>query len=63
MTIYLRSFSSPYELIDSSKSTIDSLNFSGIFKFNSAIQNNYYIVSKSSSTLETWSKEGGFLRN
>lgn len=52
----LRNSNSPYEIIDSAKSTIDSLTFTGSFVFNNLTSGNYYVVLKHRNSLETWSK-------
>lgn len=57
--VYLRSYVSPYPLIDSSKTVIDSLNFSGLCFFNNAPTGTYYIVVKHRNGIETWSKNNG----
>jgi len=59
VSLYLRSSSSPYSLIDSAKGTIDSTSFSGLFNFSNAPSGNYYIVVKHFQSIETWSKPGG----
>jgi hypothetical protein len=48
----------PYSAIDSAKSTIDSVTFTGSFSF-SQPSGTYYIVIKNRNTIETWSKSGG----
>ncbi|MBK8553188.1 MAG: SBBP repeat-containing protein [Ignavibacteria bacterium] len=58
MKVYLRNTSSPFNIVDSSKSKLDS---SGTGKFNfSDITNgtNYYIVLKHRNSIETWSSGG-----
>jgi len=40
---YLRDVSSPYNIIDSAKSIIDSTNFNGNYRFYNASTGNYYI--------------------
>ncbi len=57
--VYLRNTSSPYAITDSAKGVIDSLNFTGLFLFNSAPSGTYYIVTKHFNSIETWSKAGG----
>lgn len=57
--IYLRSASSPYTIIDSSKSMLDSLSLMGTFIFGNLTTGNYYIAVKHRNGLETWSKSGG----
>jgi hypothetical protein len=57
--VYLRNSFSPYAKIDSSKTVIDSVNFSGSLIFNNAASGNYYITVNHRNSLETWSKPGG----
>ncbi len=59
VTVFLRDASSPFALRDSSKRSIDSLNFSGDFTFFDAPTGLYYIVVKHFQCIETWSKAGG----
>ncbi|MEO8210370.1 MAG: glycoside hydrolase family 9 protein, partial [bacterium] len=56
---YLRNVSSPYNIVDSSKAVVDSLNFSGSFLFSNLTSGTYYIVVKHRNSIETWSKSGG----
>ena len=56
---YLRNISSPYGIIDSAKSIIDSVTFTGNFIFTNAPSGNYYVQTKHRNSLETWSKSGG----
>jgi len=58
-TVYLRNLSSPYLKVDSAKSVVDSVNFTGSFTFPNAPAGTYYIAAKHFNTLETWSKAGG----
>lgn len=57
--IYLRNTSSPYNIVDSAKSVIDSVTFTGSFLFANAPSGTYYLQVKSRNGLETWSKAGG----
>ena len=57
--IYLRNVSSPYAVVDSAKSGIDSVNLTGSFLFNNAPTGTYYLQVKGRNCLETWSKAGG----
>jgi pimeloyl-ACP methyl ester carboxylesterase len=59
ITAYLRNIYSPYSIIDSSKSLIDSNTFKGNFLFLNAISGDYYVVLKHRNSVETWSKSGG----
>lgn len=56
---YLRNAKSPYNITDSSKAVIDSVSFTGNFKFNVAPAGTYYITVKHRNSIETWSKVGG----
>lgn len=56
---YLRNSSSPYSVVDSSKAVIDSVTLTGEFRFNNALNGNYYIALKHRSFIQTWSKSGG----
>ncbi|MBK8383905.1 MAG: hypothetical protein IPL16_18860 [Ignavibacteria bacterium] len=58
-TVYLRNTASPYSKVDSAKSVMDSVNFTGSFTFPNASAGTYYIAAKHFNTLETWSKAGG----
>ena len=58
-TVYLRNTASPYSKVDSAKSVVDSVNFTGSFTFPNAPAGTYYIAAKHFNTLETWSKAGG----
>ncbi|MBK9331959.1 MAG: exo-alpha-sialidase [Ignavibacteria bacterium] len=57
--VYLRNTSPPYAVVDSAKSVIDSLNFTGSFLFANAPNGTYYLQVKSRNCIETWSKAGG----
>ncbi|HMS33736.1 MAG TPA: choice-of-anchor B family protein [Ignavibacteria bacterium] len=59
VTVYLRNASSPFALVDSAKTSVDSINLSGNFKFSKAATGNYYIVVKYFNAIETWSRAGG----
>ena len=60
---FLRSASSPYNIIDSSKALIDSVSFTGSFKFNTAPSGTYYVVIKHRNSIETWSRLSGEIYN
>ncbi|MBK8551621.1 MAG: choice-of-anchor B family protein [Ignavibacteria bacterium] len=60
---YLRETFSPYNIVDSSASVIDSVTFTGNFKFNKSASGTYYIVLKHRNCIETWSKAGGYYYN
>ncbi len=56
---YLRNITTPFAVIDSAKSVIDSVNYTGNFLFSNAPTGTYYIQLKHRNALETWSKSGG----
>ncbi len=58
-TIYIRNNFFPYQIRDSAKITIDSLDFTGSFNTSALTTGNYYFVIKGKNTIETWSKSGG----
>ncbi len=58
-TFYLRNVASPYTIVDSAKSVIDSITASGTVTFANAVTGTYYLVVKGRNILETWSKAGG----
>ncbi|MDZ4712872.1 MAG: endonuclease [bacterium] len=53
--VYLRNSGSPYNIVDSAKAVIDSVNFTGSFNFVNAVSGNYYIVITNRNSIETWS--------
>jgi len=55
VTVYLHSNTSPYNIIDSARSLIDSVTFSGTFSFLNAAGGNYYFSVKHRNCIETWS--------
>lgn len=57
--IYLRNAVSPFSIVDSAKSVIDSITFNGSYTFTNAPSGNYYIQTKHRNSIETWSKSGG----
>jgi len=59
VSVYLKSVTSPYQNIDSSRGVIDSLTFTGNFGFRNAPSGNYFIMVKHRNSIETWSKAGG----
>lgn len=64
MRVYLRNSSAPYNIIDSSRSILDS-NGNGMFDFHKAQNNaNYFISLKHRNSLETWSSSAvSFISN
>jgi len=63
VTAYLHQNVSPYSRIDSSRSVIDSVLFTGHLKFSNAPAGNYYVAIKHFNSIETWSKSGGIPLN
>lgn len=63
VTVYIRNTTSPYSIIDSSKGNIDSINFSGVYRFSNVTTGSYYIVVKHSNCIDVWSKAGGITTN
>ncbi|HMQ69147.1 MAG TPA: aryl-sulfate sulfotransferase, partial [Ignavibacteria bacterium] len=61
VTAYIRNSSSPFSIIDSAKSVIDSVSLTGDFIFYNATTGNYYISIKHRNGIETWSRSGGEL--
>lgn len=57
--VYLRNTNSPYSIVDSAKSTIDSVSLTGNFGFKNTPTGNYYIMILHRNSIETWSKAGG----
>lgn len=58
---YLASSQPPFNVVDSARFVIDSLNLSGLLTFRNAPTNVYYLVLKHFNSIETWSKPGGTL--
>ncbi|MCB0728437.1 MAG: aryl-sulfate sulfotransferase, partial [Ignavibacteriae bacterium] len=56
---YVRSSSSPFGIVDSALSVVDSVNFNGNFRFYNVPDGTYYVSTKHRNGLETWSKAGG----
>jgi len=52
---YLRESISPYSIIDSAISVLDSVNYSAEFIFGNAGSSNYYVDVKHFNSIETWS--------
>ncbi|MCB0728478.1 MAG: hypothetical protein KDD00_13520 [Ignavibacteriae bacterium] len=63
--VYLRNGSSPFNVVDSAVSVVDSVSLTGNFEFDNAPDGNYYfdvVYRKSPQTrngIATWSKNGG----
>ncbi len=56
--VSLRNAFSPYEIIDTAISAIDSLTFNASLVFRAAKNGNYFITVKTFNTIETWSSAG-----
>ncbi|MEO8665247.1 MAG: aryl-sulfate sulfotransferase [Ignavibacteria bacterium] len=59
VALYLRNTIAPYDIVDSARSVIDSVNFKGVFTFYNTVSGNFYISVRHRNGMETWSKEGG----
>lgn len=59
ITVYLHNAVSPFAIIDSAKSIIDSVSLSGLFTFNNISSGTYYLDVRHYNTIQTWSKAGG----
>ncbi len=59
VTAYVRNIISPFSIIDSSRSVIDSSGLTGSFTFYNVATGTYYISTRHRNSLETWSKEEG----
>ncbi len=59
LSVYMHSVTSPYNVIDSAKSLVDTITFRGIFNFPNITTGVYYAVVKYKNGLETWSRNGG----
>lgn len=55
MTAFLRNSVSPYLIIDSARSVIDSVTFTGAFNFTNTLSGSYYLEVKGKNIIETWS--------
>jgi len=54
-TVTLRNSSSPYAVVDFTKSVINNVSFTGSFNMMNAATGNYYVVVTHRNTIETWS--------
>lgn len=54
--VYLRNSVFPFDIADSSASTLDSITFSGTFIFNNLSSGSYYIELKHRNSIQTWSR-------
>lgn len=57
--VYLRNNVTPFAIVDSAKTVLDSSSFSMRCIFNNSASGSYYIVLKHRNTIETWSRPGG----
>lgn len=57
--VFVRQSNSPYNLIDSAQTVIDSVSFKGLCQFNNTPNGKYYLQIRHRNSLETWSKSGG----
>ncbi len=57
VTVYLKNSASPYAIVDSSTSTLDSITLKGTFGFLPSVNSggSYYIEVKHKNSIETWS--------
>lgn len=56
--IYLRNTSSPFSIVDTSVSTLDSVGTGTFYFSNISNGTNYYIIIKHRNSIETWSNSG-----
>lgn len=59
VTAYLRNTNSPYNIVESVKSVVDSATITGNFRYYNVTSGNFYISVNHRNSLETWSKAGG----
>ena len=59
VNVYLRKNTSPFAIVDSAKTTLDSASMSMTCVFNNSASGNYYLNIRHRNTIETWSKSGG----
>ncbi|MEO6693885.1 MAG: hypothetical protein ABIY50_06070 [Ignavibacteria bacterium] len=57
--ILVRNTFAPYAIVDSGKSIIDSVSFTGAYNFTNTTTGTYFIVAKHRNSIETWSKSPG----
>jgi len=53
--VFLRNLSPPYAVVDSAKSIIDAISFTGLFNMLHTAPGNYFIEVRHRNTIETWS--------
>jgi len=57
VTMFLRKGTSPYEIVDSARSVLDSVDYFPLFDFARVnLSESYYLVIKHRNSIETWSK-------
>lgn len=59
MKVFLRYSSFPYSFLDSAVGTIDSVSYSGLYRFYNAPSGTYYLSTRHANSIETWSRPGG----
>jgi len=59
LRVFQNSITSPYNIVDSTRTIIDSISFTGVCNFMNATSGKYYTVIKYKNGLETWSRSGG----
>lgn len=59
VTAYVRNAAAPYNIVDSARSNIDSVNFNGNFRFYNLQSGTYYVSLRHRNGIETWSRAGG----
>ena len=59
VTAFVRNAAAPYNIVDSARSNIDSVNFNGNFRFFNLQSGTYYISLRHRNGIETWSRSGG----
>lgn len=57
--VFVHQINSPYNVLDSANTVLDSLNFSGLCFFNNTPNGKYYLRLYHRNGLETWSRAGG----
>lgn len=57
--IYVRRFESPYNLVDSAVSVLDSVSLKALCFFNNTPNGKYFFVIKHRNSIETWSRAEG----
>lgn len=59
ITVQLRKKIAPFNIIDSAKSTLDSVTFTSSLNFYNAPTDTYYVVVNQRNSIQTWSRPGG----